>query len=777
MLKQTTKVFFIATILLAAMTLALAAGQTDYVLLSDAASVKAHHLQDYGSKIERCGGMVGLRSEYYDCRTTPALVPEIKNLALNTSRTGFPHPSASSVSVCYDVWGPVDGVNEGGEYTWTNEDTDENGSWWEIDFGKPTSMAKIVLKTWTSYALKDFDVLRWDDARKDWDTANPIAKIRGNIKGEVAVENLNLATSKLRAVCHAGPVHQAIYRRIAEFEVYPPAPPKLAVKPKWFSCRMAIPTKGKWTLEVQEVNDDKHNGDRTRYQILLDGKPVYTRDYSDLGPGLFTYFVDLPATGKPQATLKFEDTSGYGIRVRSIRAYSDFEKYCTDNRYMLPMIICPRLYMSKDKPDLYNSWEDVFAKAGAKDKLGVINIMSFAARDAKRIGEDTDRLGEMSLEKNIPMVFQYTSTWADSPLNTPDGAGGRFGDLQYQQIGYSEFDIYDDPGLKEYMDSHRPGWYDVRYGLTTPNHWSSVPWLTMNNPRLNDFRQKRLAESITQLNGWLAKMEERGMSANLLGIIGDDEPIYWTKLVDLFDDGYSKVNKGGRRTDLMLDFNWYTIQDAARDGIKLDPTDGLDLKERWWLHNNITRYNRLMLSTIRNSLRKPARGAKDDYRLNLYVYAMEDPGFPLSDQYHPLWETGIFPESAVGIEAMKSKYFPRARELARIANSDFECAGSTPERVKSWLPVVRDYYENGVRFIQFCNPGDAANWGPVAELMAHPTPEMDRKRMESLLISWRRDTENLLARQNNSSSAREARRLLRDGRYREAFEEALKNEL
>jgi hypothetical protein len=637
------------------------------------------------------------------------------------------------------------------------------------------------VKTLPSYPLKDFDLLRWDENLKDFESKHPIAEIRGNTNSTITVDKLNLTTSKLRVLCLNGPDHQAIYRRITEFEVYPPAPKKPTNKPRSFSYQIKIPTKGKWTLEVQEVNDDNRNGDRTQYRILLDGKPVHQRDFKDNGPGLMTYFVDLKATGKPTAAIMFEDTSGYGIRIRSIRAYEDFEHYCQQNRFMIPMYICPRIYsLSKDQqnkdPMGYNAWIDVFQKAGAADRLGVVVVLPFTTKDADWMGARIKELGELSIVKNIPIVLQYTSTWADTPLQVADGAGGKFGDIQYQQIAYSEFDNYDDPGLKEYMDSCKPGWYNVHYGLTTPNHWSSTPWITMNHPRLNAYRQKRLTESMAQLNTVIKEMEKQGKIDNLLGIIGDDEPIYWTKIVDLFDTGYSQVNNGARRTDLTLDFNWHTVQDAAKDGVTLDPTDGLDMKERLWLHNNITRYNRLMMGTILNSLRKPMNGAKDDYRLNLYVYAMEDPGFPLSDQYHPLWETGSFPEVSVGIEAMGSKYFPRARELARITNSDFECADPTPEIVKSWLPLVRDYYENGCRFIHFCNPSNAVNWEPVAQLMAHPTPEMDRKRMESLLISWRRDTENMLARINltgaNKANIAKARKLLAQGRYRDAFEAA-----
>ncbi len=766
-------------------SLAHAAGQTDYILLSDRACERAHGFRQFGSRVERCGGPIGLRQEYYLCRTTPALVPEPKNLALNIARKGFPRPSASSTFAGYDLWAPLDGSND----SWSNASSDGDRSTWDLDFGKPTRVGKVIVKTWKDYALKDFDLLRWDEDRRDWDADHPIARIRRNRSELITIPHLNLTTRKLRMLCLSGPDHQAIFRRITEFQVFAPPAPTPRFEPRWFSYQVKIPTTGRWTLEVQEVNDDRHNGDRTRYRILVDGKPVYLRDYADEGPGLITYFFDLPATGKPAATVTFKDTSGYGMRIRSIRAYADFETYCRQNRFMVPMTICQRaLSFDPDKglrTDLMERWLKVFEAEGARDKIGFVGDFAYLQRGPDYVRQLTDALGKLMVERNIPLVLGYTTWWSFSPLNTPDGMGGTFRDIQYQQIGYSKYDSYHDPGLKEYMDSCKPGWYDVHYGLTIPNHWSSVPWLTMNNKRLNAARQRGLALSIAELNRWLAEMERRGQAGNLLGIIGDDEPVYWTKIVDVFPDGYGRVNGGVPRTDLLLDFNWSVIQDAARDGVKLDPTDGLDEREKHWLHLNPARYNRMIMSTIRQHLRKPAIRVKgdgfswvrDDPGENLFVYITGGKGYPLEDRFHPIWETEVFPEAGVGLGKGLSDYL-RGRELGRVANSDFECDGSTSERVRSWLPLIRGFYEAGARFTHHTNPGDPENWAPVARLMAHPTPEMERKRLESLLIIWRRNAEDRIREQAGAtglraSMLREARKLLYEGRYRDAFERAL----
>ena len=770
----------LAAIILVFPRMACAAGQTDYVLASDPASERAHSIRHSGSKLEKCGGQVGLRDERYVCRTTPIVVQEPRNLALNVEHTGFPHPSASSTSPGYDLWGPIDGTN----ITWTNASSDEGPSYWDLDFGRPTLIGKIYLKTWKGYPLKDFDILAWDGS--DW--SKPIATCRGNTGVLLTFPKLDVTTNRLRVLCINGPDHQGIFRRIEEFAVYAPPSPTPKFEPRWISYRMKVPVSGRWTLEVQEVNDDRRNGDTTCYRILVGGKPVYLRNFVDDGPGLATYFVDISATGKPYATVTLKDTSGYGMRIRSLRAYDDFEAYCRENRFMDPMLICPRiLRMGKnDKIDTtqIDAWIDAFTKAGLRKNIGFCVDFAYLQKGPEYVKKLADVIGQFVLDRNVPVVIGFPTTWSFSPMNTPDGHGGKFRDIQYQQICYSKFDNYDDPGLKEYMDRCKPGWYDVHYGLSTPNHWSSVPWFTMNNKVLNGARQWGISDAIRKLNPWFAEMERRGMSGNLAGFMGEDEPVYWTKIVDVLGDGYGRVNNGVAREDLLIDFNWSVIQDAARDGVKLDPTDGLDAKEKWWLHQNPAHFNRMIARTIRGALRKPAiviNGDKFDFPkedpgLNQYVYWVGGPGYPLNNRFHPIWDQAVFPEAGVGL-GPGAPDCERARELGRVAVSDFESHGA--KETESWIPNIRTMYEGGIRFSHHTNPGTPDTWGPVIQFLAHPTPENNRKRMESLLISWRRDAQTLIEEtaqvKGPAAEIRQnARKLLDQGRYRDAFEEALK---
>ena len=763
-----------------------AAQQTDYVLFSNATSEKAHSFKSSGATVQKCGGPVGLRQEYYQCRVTPTIVQEPRNLAMNKSETGYPKPSASSTSAQYDLWGPIDG----GAREWCNELTagDNDFSTYDLDFGKPVKIGKIVLTTRKEYEMSAFDLLAWNSKLNNWE-ARPFAQVTGNKELVLTFSGLNLTTPKLRVLCLRGPDHQAGYRRIEELEVYAPPTKNPSFDPKWMTCRVKVPTSDRWTLEVQEVNDDKHNGDRTKYDVLVDGRPVYTRELADDGPGLMTYFVDVPAGGKTHALVTLRDASGYGMRIRSVRAYSNFEAFCRASGYTEPMIATVRAMRFNPQKggvdmELLDRWLSVFEKAGARDKFGFVADFAYLQKGPEAMKQYADIVGKLAIEKNFKLVMGFPTTWGYTPLNTPDGKGQTFRAIEYQQIAYSKFDNYHDPGLKEYMDSCKPGWYDVHYGLTTPNHWSSLPWLTMNNPTLNAARVKGLADCMATLNPLFAEMERKGIASNLLGIIGEDEPIYWTKIVDVYENGYGSVNNGVPRTDMLVDFNWSVVQDAAKDGVKLDPADGLDMKEKWWLHLNIADYNVMLADAIRGSIRKEAIvvcGSRLDFPKNdrasdQYVYWTGGQAYPLNDKYHPLWESSVFPGSGVGLGPPTEPYW-RARELGETAATDIE-SNNRPD-AEYWIPMYKELYQSGCKFTHHTNQGEPETWAPVAEFIAHPTADMDRKRMESLLIITRRSALNLIEEMKNSTGKQaelitRARRLIDKGDYKAAYEDAMK---
>ena len=355
--------------------------------------------------------------------------------------------------------------------------------------------------------------------------------------------------------------------------------------------------------------------------------------------------------------------------------------------------------------------------------------MGYANPDAGTVAARIRAYAELAARHRVGWILQLSSWWADTPLGVPDGTGGHFGDVRYQQIGYSRFDTYDDPGLKAFMDAESPGIYSKHYGLTVPNMWSNTPWLTMNNDRLNAFKTDCPRKAVAEVN-----RIRSGPGGRLLeAIVTDDEPIYWPRVADWDAKGYSKVNGGVRRSDLMLDFNPATVRAAARDGVKLDPTDGLSAVERQWLQENNARYVAMICQAIRSAL--TASGGAPDLRERIYNYLLAQPLFPLDDYGHPGWEIGLVPGAAIGLEAFDERYFTRARDLGPLANSDLECANPAAETARSWEPNFRAWHDAGCSFVQLCNPGPAENWrGLFSTIGKWNAPERRLQRALSALV-------------------------------------------
>ncbi len=684
------------------------------------------------SAVQKRSARPGLRVLDLNVRSIPPRVPRRENLCLNRARTGFPQPSSNSSEPGYGdcIWSPLDGVPWEGDYEWSSDYRKPVVPEFEVTFGKTATLAEIRVWLRRGYELKDFDVF-WRDNLGSWKS---IASVRGN-RDELRVFTFPvIQTSAIKIVCASGPDIQPTIRRITELEAFGPrtAPPG---RPDSFGYVIDIPKGPNGFVEVREAYGEGEAMSEVEYELRLDGRTIHRREHRCDGAGPITYAVALPSSDGGKGTLEFVDTSGQGLAIARVRTFSDPLGYAASRESLTPMVVAPRIEIqapyTQPEPDrTLAAWVAATAPARSFVQPGLLAIVGYANPDSNAVAAKIRAYAQLAERHKVPWVLQLSSWWADTPLRISDGAGGHFGDIQYQQIGYSKFDTYDDPGLREFMDRESPGKYSRHYGLTVPNLWSDTPWLTMNNERLNAFKVKCVGRAIATVN------EIRSTPGGVLlqAIVTDDEPIYWTRVTDWFEQGYGKVNGGVRRTDLTLDFNPSAVSAAARDGVTLDPADGLNAAERQWLNDNNSRYVALICSAIRDSLASPA-GKLPDLRERIYNYLLAQPLYPLDDYGHPGWEIGMVPGAAIGLEASDERYFTRARDLGPLANSDFECANPTAETVKSWEPRFRAWHDAGCSFVQLCNPGPAERWQQLFSAIGNwNVPERRLERALSVMV-------------------------------------------
>ncbi|PIW12983.1 MAG: hypothetical protein COW34_12115, partial [Armatimonadetes bacterium CG17_big_fil_post_rev_8_21_14_2_50_66_6] len=134
-----------------------------------------------------------------------------------------------------------------------------------------------------------------------------------------------------------------------------------------------------------------------------------------------------------------------------------------------------------------------------------------------------------------------------------------------------------------------------QFGLSIPNHWSSVPWLTTRNARLNAFKA-RCFRTFGQLvrAEWDAFEARHGVPPSdafpLRTIVLDNEITYWG------------AGNPGTSATLQADFNPAVVAAALEQGVTLDPRDGLADAEKDFLRHSLRQCNREMAAGLLGGL-------------------------------------------------------------------------------------------------------------------------------------------------------------------------------
>jgi hypothetical protein len=454
----------------------------------------------------------------------------------------------------------------------------------------------------------------------------------------------------------------------------------------------------------------KDHGKLQSYAVSLDGKQVYTATESDPGAGITrSFFIDIP---KPAATSLVEVTadpaSQVPITVSSMRSYASL---------MPPLSSLPKLGLAllSNKGSGYTidaeTIREIYRTIPASpflDRQAAV-LYNFCVRTAPENAAEIDRLAAMAENLNVPLRIAFQVHWGGSPTGVSDGAAGTFTDLPYQQVTFDPDDKVDDPGLASILGDRN----DVRYGLSVPNVWGDRPWLTFNHPRLNQLRRIRLMQALLAWNAARQQLAAKGKGRLLPPELSTgEETVYWAKGVE--DKKYTDLNGGKARSRLMADFNPFVVNDAIQDRINLDPRDGLDNNERWWLHQNLARQQQRVIDWMLEALpAEPVRllvngpvFAQDMVRRNLYTEPYAMPLFPLKDvnARRPGLEVGYVKNGRSGGEywsgATMLPWLLKERERGRIALPNLECTGADDGQL---VACLRAAYACGARFATLYN--------------------------------------------------------------------------
>ncbi|NLI00136.1 MAG: hypothetical protein GX446_11680 [Chthonomonadales bacterium] len=494
--------------------------------------------------------------------------------------------------------------------------------------------------------------------------------------------------------------------------------------------RMATAAPQRTAFAIRMATEPQYHGKPQQWSVEIQGNEVCSATEVDPGAGAGrTAFVE---TDIPDREVVLRIRAGwrnaFAFVVTSVRAFAlpadpgGPDDRGRDYRMGLALLTSQGFGYALDRVELERIKGLIPVGPHILPQASV--LYNFNRKDVAEQMQLMRRFADLAYQARFPIRVAPQMHWAGIPAGVPDGAGGTFTDVPYQQITWDDDDQTDDPGLRPLLGDR----YDVRYGLSVPNRWSNTPWLTFNHPRLNQYRRSRLKQCIA---AWLLQRERLarwGVPQLFPGELGTgEETVYWAKGVD--DSAYTAANGGKARTALLADFNPFVVTDALADRINLDPRNGLDRNERWWLHQNLARWQQTIVDWMLEALPpdpirlSPGRvGMADDLvRRNVFTEPYAMPVFPMRgvNPLRPGLEVGYVRDGRSGGEywsgATMLPWLIKERERGRIALPNLECTGADDGQL---LACLRAAYAHGARYATLYNWHHRQNVRPLLEQFA-----------------------------------------------------------
>lgn len=410
-------------------------------------------------------------------------------------------------------------------------------------------------------------------------------------------------------------------------------------------------------IAITEVYPDLPDPVTYDYTVTIGDSRPYHRSFRSVGFGKLTWFMKAGSGGDVRIVRENSSRPSRPVLIDSVAGVtqSELDKLLKRDAFTIMGLLPSKSEKERDElAFMLVDQIDPEPKYGIG--IGFASEIGYANQDAATVESKLVECAELAKRYKVPALIGLISWWSGTPLGVADGAGGKFGDMKYQQICYSpdkEHPVNSD--LQKLLGSR----YDQHYRLSTPNQWSNVPWLTMNDRTLNDYRSKRLTEAV----GLLKKVSS-GDASWLAGVYLENEPRYW-------DSQCEAAIGDANPPRLWADFNPVTVADAKRDGVELNPADGLSNDELAWLHRNVGRYMQDVVSVYRAG----ALSSGFSLALPVYTHSLQLRNmFPGAAINHPASEWAYAVGARSGIEGMNTmpSDFYRLREWGKWGDVDRE---------------------------------------------------------------------------------------------------------
>ena len=320
-------------------------------------------------------------------------------------------------------------------------------------------------------------------------------------------------------------------------------------------------------IDIEEIH--QRTDGSIAYLVYVNGTEVYGRTYVPISEGPNHAYFDISAdvvgsTG--ELTVRLVNKTDGKVRFSRIWAISNPEETAQQQKIAKKMDVV--LMLNYLPSDLDYNYLTELVKSYQCDNMYNVGLcweINYLMWGKIKTEEFLNNVLNASMLTGAPLYLGINSWWGGT-ADSMDGQGGIWQDVQYQQITYDH--------------NNRAG--RGNWQLSTPNEFSNTPWLTMNNDYYNSVRIQRIQETVKYLQLRTAELALAGKELPAIHLYTENEPFYWP----IHWTQYEFNNYA----DGVGDFSQWVMEDAAKDGITLDPTDGLSEEEAMWMYRNLHTY-------------------------------------------------------------------------------------------------------------------------------------------------------------------------------------------
>lgn len=320
-------------------------------------------------------------------------------------------------------------------------------------------------------------------------------------------------------------------------------------------------------IDIEEIHLRRDGA--IAYSVYINGREVFGRTYDPNADGPNHSFFDIPADvvgNSDRLQVRIVSKCDNEIRIRRVWAISDPENLAQQQGISQKMDVVLMLNYTPDNLNYpyLKALVDSYRCEGMYN-VGLCWEINYLQWGKEKTEAYLNNVIAASIQTGAVLYLGINSWWGGTAAG-PDGLGGMWQDVPYQQITY---DATNSDG--------RGNWQ-----LSSPNEFSNTPWLSMNNDYYNQVRLQRIRETVEFIQLRTAELSLAGQDLPPIHLYTENEPYYWPINWAQYD--FNNYPNG------VGDFSHWVIEDAAADGITLDPTDGLSKQEAQWLYRNLHTY-------------------------------------------------------------------------------------------------------------------------------------------------------------------------------------------